>query len=341
MAVREALLVATSAYADPQLKQPSAPGRDAQLLADVLSSTSIGGYTVRTVVDQPAYVIRRKVQDFLVRRRTDDQLLVYFSCHGIKDDDGDLYFAGTDTEHDPDVLESSAVSAAFVSRQLNRCVARSIVVLLDCCYSGAFDPRAKGDVSVNLRERLAGTGTAVITATNALQYAWEGDHFAEVGQGQMSAFTSAIVGGLRTGNADLDRDGWVSVEDLYLYVNDRIAASGARQTPKRWLLGGEGSLMIARHAGVRAATPEPGSAPRAAASTTASHSEQLLSSSQPNGHASSAPEAGAPSASGATAAAPFFYNLLAHAGAVTCAVVPDDLAGAVLLSYPLQGVRSS
>ncbi|WP_369246559.1 caspase family protein [Streptomyces sp. R41] len=323
MAVREALLVATSKYADPQLNQLSAPGRDVQLLAEVLSVADIGGYAVRTVVDQPAHIIRRKVQDFLIRRRTDDQLLVYFSCHGIKDDDGQLHFAGTDTEHDPDVLESSAVSAAFLSSQLNRCVARNIVVLLDCCYSGAFDPRAKGDLSVNLRERLAGTGTAVITATNALQYAWEGDHFAETGQEQISAFTSAIVGGLRTGDADLDRDGWVSVEDLYLYVNDHIVASGARQTPKRWLLGGEGSLMIARHANFRAAMPEPGSAPSTAATKAASQ-EEPLTAARPSGRAPSELGAGVPPTPDTTAAASFFYNLLAHAGAVISVAFSAD-----------------
>ncbi|MCX4826864.1 caspase family protein [Streptomyces sp. NBC_01142] len=255
MGVREGLIVATSTYADPQLNRLSAPGHDAQALSDVLSAPGIGNYTVHTALDQPTHVIRRKVQEFLVRRRTDDQLLIYFSCHGIKDDDGHLYFAGTDTGHDPDLLESSAVSAAFLSGQLNGCVARSIVVLLDCCYSGAFDPGAKSDASVNLRERFHGTGTAVITATNALQYAWEGDHFAETGQGQLSAFTSAIVSGLRTGDADLDGDGWVSVEDLYLHVNDRLLTDGARQTPHRWLLGGEGSLTIARSPGIGTAAP--------------------------------------------------------------------------------------
>jgi hypothetical protein len=244
--VRESLIVATSTYTDTQFKKLRAPGQDAQTLGDVLSDPEIGNYNVHMCLDQPTHVIRRKVQQFLVRRRTDDQLLLYFSCHGIKDDDGCLYFAGTDTDHDPDLLESSAVSAAFLSSQLNRCVARSIVLLLDCCYSGSFDPGVKGDMTVNLRDRFDGTGIAVITATNALQYAWEGDHFAETGYSQLSAFTSAVVSGLRTGEADRDGDGWVSVEDLYLHVNDHLLASGVRQTPHRWLLGGQGTLVISR-----------------------------------------------------------------------------------------------
>ncbi|MFC8661925.1 caspase family protein [Streptomyces sp. NPDC057199] len=124
MGVREALIVATSAYADPQLSRLSAPGHDAQSLGEVLSAPDIGGCTIRMALDEPAQVLRRKVQEFFVRRRTDDQLLIYFSCHGIKDDEGHLYFAGTDTEHDPDLLESTGVSSSFLSGQLNRCVRR-------------------------------------------------------------------------------------------------------------------------------------------------------------------------------------------------------------------------
>lgn len=262
MGVREALLVATSSYHDAQLRTLSAPAQDVRALAQVLSAPDIGGYKVHTVCDQPAHVVRRRVQEFLVRRRTDDQLLVYFSCHGIKDDDGRLYFAGTDTDHDPDFLESSAVPAAFVSAELQRCVARSIVVLLDCCYSGAFDPGAKSDKSVHLRERFDGTGIAVITATNALQFAWEGDRFTNLAQDGLSTFTAAIVDGLRTGHADLDADGRVSVEDLYLYVRDRILASGAKQTPQRWLLGSEGRLTVALVPYTRPDRSNSASAPR-------------------------------------------------------------------------------
>ncbi|GGV32091.1 caspase family protein [Streptomyces spectabilis] len=243
---RDALLVATSSYHDPQLRELRAPDQDVRALAEVLTAPHIGNYSVHTVRNESAHVIRRRLQEFLVRRRTDDQLFIYFSCHGIKDDDGCLYFAGVDTDHDPELLESSAVPAAFLSAELQRCAARSIVVLLDCCYSGAFTPSTKADRSVNLRERFEGTGIAVITATNALQFAWEDSRITELDRGSLSTFTAAVVDGLRTGQADVDGDGVVSVDDLYLHVRDRILADGGRQTPRRWLLGCDGRLAVAR-----------------------------------------------------------------------------------------------
>ena len=40
-------------------------------------------------------------------------------------------------------------------------------------------------------------------------------------------FTAALVRGLRTGAADTDHDGLVSVDEAYTYVFDQVKADGA------------------------------------------------------------------------------------------------------------------
>jgi hypothetical protein len=62
-----------------------------------------------------------------------------------------------------------------------------------------------------------------------------------------SVFTAALVRGLRTGEADTDRDGHVSVDDAHAYVFDQIQAAGAAQTPQRWLYGVEGKILFTRN----------------------------------------------------------------------------------------------
>ncbi|MGR4879402.1 TCP-1/cpn60 chaperonin family protein [Streptomyces sp. LARHCF249] len=257
MAVREALVVATSSYEDTRLNQLSSPGLDAMKLSEVLSDPGIGGYAVRPVIDQPAHVVRREIERFFVRRKPDDQLLLYLSCHGIKDSKLQLYFAAADT--DRDLLESTSVPAAFVNGRLTGCNSRKILVLLDCCYSGAFRPGGakSADTSVHLLEEFEDTGVAVITATDALQQAWEGDGpVTETGEGKLSVFTAAALEGLRSGRADRDGDGWVSVEDLYGHVREEMLARDARQSPLRWILGGQGTLKVARRAATGSA-PQP------------------------------------------------------------------------------------
>src|SRR5680860_938850 len=120
------------------------------------------------------------------------------SCHGVKDDDGQLYFAATDTVRD--ALEVTAVPAAFLNEQMERCRARSIVLLLDCCYAGAFAAGAKGDGGVHLKEKFEGHGRAILTASNAIEYSWEGKQLS--GEPQPSVFTAATVEGLATGGGE-------------------------------------------------------------------------------------------------------------------------------------------
>jgi Caspase domain len=239
---RDALIIATGTYADRELRRLRAPAQDARALADVLGNPVIGDFRVQQVIDQPAHLLRRAVERFFSDRSRHDLLLVHLSCHGIKDDDGRLYFAASDT--DKQLLHSTALSAAELSDLMDRCRARSIVLLIDCCYSGAFLPGSKSDRGVHLRESLEGRGRAIITATNAIEYAWEGDELS--GQGQPSVFTAAIVEGLRTGEADRDRDGAVSIHDLYDYVEDRVRAAKHGQTPLMWSLAVQHDLYIAR-----------------------------------------------------------------------------------------------
>ncbi|MFF0586066.1 chaperonin GroEL [Streptomyces sp. NPDC003781] len=246
MSRRRALLIATGRYEDPRWNPLEAPLRDAGALAGVLRDPVIGGYEVTQVLDQPAYSIQRALQRFFTEAQRDDELLVYFSCHGIKDYDESLYFAGTDTLKEPDLLESYAVPADFVSRQLQRCRAERKVLLLDCCFSGAFRLGAKGDsTSIDLGGPFDGSGTVVISATDETQLAFELVPEG-TGGGPLSVFTSALVEGLRKGVADADGDGRVSVLDLFRYVSQEMRRAHARQTPKLWILDGVGSLVVAR-----------------------------------------------------------------------------------------------
>ena len=243
---RLALVVATSTYTDPGLRQLRAPARDADDLAQVLADPSIGGFTVTTVIDQPAQQVRLAIEDFLDGRGTGDLLLLFLSCHGLLDARRRLYFAAADTRKDR--LGATGVESAWVLDQLEHCRARRQVLILDSCFSGAFAHGAKGEADLGLRDRFLGQGRGrvVLTASAATEYSFEGDPTdAAVPAG--SVFTAALVRGLRTGAADIDHDGQVSVDDAYAYVFDQVQAAGAAQTPQRWLYGAEGRILLARN----------------------------------------------------------------------------------------------
>jgi uncharacterized caspase-like protein len=246
MAKETALIAASYEYQDAKLQKLRSPALDADQLARVLRDPEIGNFDVRVLPNQPGHVIRKEIGSFFGEGKKDDLLLLYFSCHGVKDDDGNLYFASVDT--DVGNLEGTAVSADWVSRLITKSWSRRVLLLLDCCYSGAFASGmvSKGDTKVHIKERLKGDGRGrvVLTASDDMEYAWEGDTLS--GAGQPSLFTRALVEGLQTGEADRDRDGFVSVDELYEYVYDRVVESTPNQKPNMWTFDLEGRLRIAR-----------------------------------------------------------------------------------------------
>lgn len=241
-----ALLVATGSYADPQLAQLRSPVGDASELAAILTDPEIGGYTVRSLVNEQAHLLSEEIEGFLADRRPADTVVLYLSCHGVRDMDGRLRFATVNTKMNR--LAATAVSADLVYELVDKCRARNVLVLLDCCYSGAYrkgyHPRSADWAEVR---ELHGSGRAVITSSTSTEYSYEVDTGAVTGNPVASVFTAVIIEGLRTGKADRDEDGLISVDDLYSYVFDRVREQTPDQTPEKKWGDVRGDFVVARN----------------------------------------------------------------------------------------------
>jgi hypothetical protein len=71
----------------------------------------------------------------------------------------------------------TALAGEQIDRAMEACASQRKVLVLDCCYSGAFPAGrvAKGDTEVHALERFQGKGRTVLTASDATQYSFEGD----------------------------------------------------------------------------------------------------------------------------------------------------------------------
>jgi hypothetical protein len=226
---RHALIVATSNYSDPRLAQLRSPAADSEALAEVLGDPSKGDFEVQLGLNESHAELMRRIALFFRDRIPNDLLLLHLSCHGVKDENGELYLAAADT--DLDLLSATAIPATWLNERIDRTRSRRTVLLLDCCFSGSFPAgvRHRGGSDMDAPRQLQGRGRAIITASNAMEYAYEGDEL--TGEGHPSFFTGAVVEGLRTGMADLDMDHLVSIDDLYHYVYDRVRERTPHQTP--------------------------------------------------------------------------------------------------------------
>jgi len=245
MPAREALIVASAQYTDPLLRQLQAPAADAAGLIDVLSNQEIGGFQTKALIDRPSYEIAAAIEEFFNDRQPDDLLLLYFSGHGIKDVDGRLYFATINTKRS--LLLATSVPASMVNDAMLRSRSRREVLILDCCHSGAFARGmvAKSDSSVGTNDQFQGTGRIVLTASDATQYALEAEQ--ATGSGVRSIFTEVLVNGLKSGEADTDFDGRITLDELFAYTEDKVLQRTPNQKPMKWALGVTGSMVIAQN----------------------------------------------------------------------------------------------
>jgi hypothetical protein len=122
----------------------------------------------------------------------------------------------------------------------------SIVLVLDCCQSGAFieGRTPKGDREVHVEDHFedAGTGRITLSASTALEAQTAPEDIGSASPG--SLFTKHFVEGLETPDADLDLDGRVSIDEAFRYLERKLQSEFPKQTPGR---GGQnfGPIFIA------------------------------------------------------------------------------------------------
>ncbi|RKT51949.1 caspase, EACC1-associated type [Saccharothrix australiensis] len=242
---RYALLVATGEYADVRLSRLRAPSQDVERLAALLEDPGVGGFAgVRVLRDAADHEIRRAVEDVLAARTPDDLVLLYFSCHGLTTAARRLYFAAANTVQDRPA--GTAIPRSFLNEQLEDCRASGRVLMLDCCFSGAYVEGFKDASSAVLDG--GGEGYVVLTASNAYEYAFEEDTVS-LEAPRASLFTDVVIEGLSSGAADLDGDGWVDVNELFSYAFREVRGRRPDQTPQFFAQSAGPPLRIARAGG--------------------------------------------------------------------------------------------
>ncbi len=238
-----ALLIGVKDYGNGLQPLPAAVN-DVAALKEVLENPKMGGFDeVQAITNPTRGEMEREVELWFQRHQKNDLVVLFFSGHGVKDESRNLYFATCNTEKSRDILvRSTATSARFIHDCICRCKAKHQVVILDCCFSGAFGelvPRDDGDI--NLQDQLGAEGRVVLTSTTSVDYSFE-----EKGQ-NLSIYTRFLVEGIATGAADDNGDGDITAEELHRYAGRKVKEASPAMSPKIFIPQGEGyRIKIAR-----------------------------------------------------------------------------------------------
>lgn len=229
------LVIGTNIYAYPGIKNLEFAEADARAIKDVLLDTDLCGFDeVIEVIGGSHTEASEKIEKMLNDAEPDDIILLYFSGHGKLDMGGNLCMLFEDTKLDS--LLSTSLHFDFINKFIKGSRCKTIIIIIDSCFSGAAGIRG-GDELLEKSLELLGEGTIILSASRDFEPSKEDETL------KHGVFTYYLWEGLKTGDADDNKDGLISIDELYRYANSKIKVGGYPQHPKR-SYDGEGEIII-------------------------------------------------------------------------------------------------
>ncbi|GAK56997.1 WD-40 repeat protein [Candidatus Vecturithrix granuli] len=207
---------------------------DAQAISELFRSQT--GKLYQTVNIKELYnteATRANILDaleWLEKQTTQKDVAVMFvASHGVNDERGNFYLLPADGN--PEKLRQTGVDWADFRDILGNLPSK-VLMFLDTCHSGQlgknlFTLRGQVDNTEAIRELASDeNGVVILAASTGKEFSME---HPEWGHG---AFTKSLLNGLRDGNADLNGDGVIHLNELDYYVAEQVKAlTGGAQHP--------------------------------------------------------------------------------------------------------------
>ncbi|MGH3836234.1 MAG: caspase, EACC1-associated type, partial [Pseudonocardiaceae bacterium] len=213
---------------------PAVSATVADLATTVVQRCGAHPDQVRTLLD-PASPLVFGRELTAAAAQAEDVLVVCYLGHGLLDAHGELYLATQATDHLRDGLGYTALPYAALREELAKSRARSVIVLLDCCFSGrATGSPYPADLDGFATTRSPGGYLLASAAPEELALAPTGERY--------TAFTGELIRLLRDGDPAGPRE--LTLDHLYRCL-DRALPEQGRSRPRRYAAGRTGELVLA------------------------------------------------------------------------------------------------
>jgi WD40 repeat protein len=234
---RTAIFIANQDFRpDAQLGALRGPLNDVTELTRILGSQDYGGFKTVTFVNGTSSHIKTAVEEELSQSGSGDLVVIYYSGHGRLDRLFNLYLATADTR--TGALQTTSIPISHIRSMVANSSCSTVILILDCCYSGAATNHTRGDIESHLNFLVQSSGFYILSASSEIQTASESELDGIV----LGDFTKAILDGLSSGDADLDSDGLVSLYDIFKYTRTRLK----NQSPQLFTSSSTGDPIICK-----------------------------------------------------------------------------------------------
>ncbi|MCK9450422.1 MAG: caspase family protein [Bacteroidales bacterium] len=237
--------------------------KDATDLVNLLESREemYDGFTKILITDSEATRENIKaVKNRLLETSVNDEVILFAAGHGLLDDNYNYFFGTSDIDfYNP---ANKGLAYEDLEDLLDGIPARKKLLLIDACHSGEIDEdeladlentqgqnpavstrgfrkisKTKADKKIGLEKSIdlmskffndlrKGTGAMIISSASGAEFAFESAAW------QNGVFTYSLLEGIKSGNADANKDNTFSVSELRDYVSKRVVElTAGKQNP--------------------------------------------------------------------------------------------------------------
>jgi len=210
--------------------------KDAEAVKDMLiSKFDFPEKNIRYLTDEEATLsnIKLALDDISSSADANDRVLVFYSGHGETEQNND----GTETgyiipvEGRQDKPYATGLAMDEILRTCQMSNAKHMLFLMDACYSGLMTENVKGISTPQVEGYLSKVANEkarqIITAGGGDEQVIERDEW------QHSAFTKNLIEGFDTWEADYNKDGCITADELSTYLRENVTEdSDFQQTPQ-------------------------------------------------------------------------------------------------------------
>ena len=225
--------------------------KDARAIYEFLQQPAAGGFAPNNMlllINEHATLahIRDALTNFIAKAAINDLLLIFFAGHGAPDPlaPQNLYLITHDTS--VEAMPQTALAMPELRRYVEQNIqSKRLVLLLDACHSAGVSTEVTRDLANNLTnlylEKLLyqDEGRAIITSSDINERSRESQKW---GNGH-GVFTYYVLEGLK-GEADTNRDRFVSVGELFRFVRHKVRSDTQFQQNPRMLTGDNEHLAL-------------------------------------------------------------------------------------------------
>lgn len=230
------VVIGTNEYSDSKIPNLRFAEKNAKEIRDILLNPDICGFDeVVECINKTRTQTFCELDQLLKKAESEDSFLIYFSGHGEPDSQHDLCLLFNNTRMD--CLLPTSLNYSMIRKSIDASNCKKVVVILDCCYSGAAS--IKGNNLKEILARASGSGTIILSASSEFDVAKEDEKL------EHGVFTHYLIEGLKSGSVEGDRNGDISLVDLYNYAHEKTTARYS-QTPYI-KVDGEGKFIIGKN----------------------------------------------------------------------------------------------